>query len=143
MLGPLLVYNPQRGAEVCAKVEELNAVMYERFGNDPLVARSLPIRVSLSFHRTDYQVGKPAKHAAAASQHGVSEGTHVDDAPDICDMFAVRWRDESHVFRVQYSRPRENDEHTHRNPRICFRNGEDAMKCILSYHNIAALCGRQ
>ena len=46
---------------------------------------------------------KPAKHGAAAIHHALAEGIHIDDAPDICDAFAIRWRDESRVFRVQHS----------------------------------------
>ena len=92
------VHNEKRGVEVNDKVEELNARMLQQFSNDPLVMRSLPIRVSLCYDRTNYQVGKAAKHGAAASEEQVQEGVHIDDRPDICDSFAARWRDEERVF---------------------------------------------
>ena len=137
------VQRDHRGNEVLDKVGELNEAMLHRYGNDPLVARALPIRVTLVHERTDYKLGKAAKHGAVALECQVEEGVHIDDRPDICDSFATRWKSEARVFRVQYHHPRPNDDCTHRNPGTCFRSGEDAVKCILTYNNVAALCGRR
>ncbi len=137
------VHGRDREGEVRAKIDKLNEVMQERFGNDPLVARSLPIGLSICYSKTDYQTGKPAQHIAAARRLGVFEGVHIDDSPEICDAFATLWRDEARIFRVQYRRPRAGDAGTHRDQRIVFQSGEQALKAILAYRNIRELCAQR
>ena len=117
--------------------------MFERHGGDPLVSRSLPITLSICYHKTDYQQGKQAQHIATARRHGVFEGVHIDDSPEICDAFATLWRDEARIFRVQYRRPRAGDSSTHRDQRIVFQSGEQALKAILAYRNISELCAQR